>query len=57
MELLVRGEDTNAMALALGVGPATIRTHLQNLFRKLAVHSRAELVALSIREGFVDPHG
>jgi two-component system nitrate/nitrite response regulator NarL len=53
LEHLVRGDDTSAIATSLGVGTATIRTHLQNLFMKFGVHSRLELVAYAIRTGIV----
>ena len=43
---LLRDGDSNAqIALALGVGVETIRTHTRNLYRKLGVSSRRELLA------------
>jgi len=44
--LLVDGGDTRAIAAALVISPATAKTHVQNVLRKLAVHSRSEAVAL-----------
>jgi DNA-binding NarL/FixJ family response regulator len=55
MELLTLGEDTVAMARAMGITPATVRTHIQNLFEQMGVHSRGELIAAAVRRGLVDP--
>jgi DNA-binding NarL/FixJ family response regulator len=55
MERLILGEDTMAMARAMGIAPATVRTHIQNLFEQMGVHSRGELIAAAVRQGFVDP--
>lgn len=35
----------------LFISPATARTHLQKVYRKLGVHSQAELIALASRTG------
>lgn len=51
-ELSARGFDKEALAAELFISPATARTHVQNLFRKLGVHSVAELVALAAECGF-----
>jgi DNA-binding CsgD family transcriptional regulator len=40
------GYSVADIAQALGVGEATIRTHLVRLFDKTGVHRQAELVAL-----------
>jgi DNA-binding NarL/FixJ family response regulator len=55
MELLMLGEDTTAMARAMGITPATVRTHIQNLFEQMGVHSRGELIAAAVRQGLLDP--
>ncbi|HSE10899.1 MAG TPA: response regulator transcription factor [Nocardioidaceae bacterium] len=44
--LLVEGMSTREMVTALGVSPSTVRTHVQNIFHKLGVHSRLAAVAL-----------
>ena len=33
------------IASALGIGTATVHTHMHRLFEKLGVHSRREIVA------------
>ena len=55
MELLMLGADTTTMAKAMGIAPATVRTHIQNLFEQMGVHSRGELIAAAVRQGLVDP--
>lgn len=55
LEMLARGLDTHAMARALFVSPITVRTHVQNLLRKLGVHTRAEAVAVAARWGLMPP--
>ncbi|MEK8080061.1 helix-turn-helix transcriptional regulator [Pseudomonas sp. XK-1] len=44
-ELLRAGRSNKEIARQLGVGLPTIKTHLINLFRKVAVSNRTELVA------------
>lgn len=44
--LLVEGMSTREMVSTLGVSPSTVRTHVQNIFTKLGVHSRLAAVAL-----------
>lgn len=51
--LLVAGHDQHGIAEALVISPATARTHLQNVLRKLDVHSRLEATALAIRHDLV----
>jgi len=54
LEALANGESTADLARRLGVGPATVRTHVQNVLAKLGVHSRLEAVAFAIRHGLVE---
>lgn len=46
-ELAARGLDKAAVAAELFISPATARTHIQNVYRKLDLHSSADLVALA----------
>jgi DNA-binding NarL/FixJ family response regulator len=50
-ELTARGLDRDQIAESLFISPATARTHLQRVFAKLHIHSRAEAVALAARCG------
>ena len=45
LQLLADGMKQKEVASALSISPKTVATHIQNLLGKLAVHSRAELVA------------
>jgi DNA-binding NarL/FixJ family response regulator len=45
LELLAKGRKQKEIATALSISPKTVGTHIQNLFSKVGVHSRAELVA------------
>ena len=47
--LLAAGEKTRAIADRLGIAPLTARNHINNMFEKLEVHSKAEAVALAYR--------
>lgn len=49
LALLVEGHDHDDIADRLVLSPHTARTHLQNVLRKLGVHSRLEAVALVTR--------
>lgn len=46
LDLLVAGYDHESLAAHLVISPPTARSHIQNLLRKLEVHSRLEAVAL-----------
>jgi DNA-binding NarL/FixJ family response regulator len=50
LPLLQRRYSNAQIALALHVGVETVRTHARNIYRKLGVASRSELVAPPIRE-------
>jgi DNA-binding NarL/FixJ family response regulator len=51
LPLLQRGDSNAQIALALGVGVETVRTHARNIYRKLGVASRRELAAASNAQG------
>jgi two-component system nitrate/nitrite response regulator NarL len=46
LRLLVDGMSTREMVDVLGVSQSTVRTHVQNIFAKLGVHTRLQAVAL-----------
>ena len=48
---MVGGVDRSGIAQELGLSVDTVRTHTQNLFAKLQVHSALEAVALAVRAG------
>ncbi len=45
LKLIVSGASTNSIAQSLFVSVSTVRTHIGNLFQKLNVHNRTELIA------------
>jgi PAS domain S-box-containing protein len=49
LRLMTEGLNTKATAERLHVSRATVRNHVQNIFGKLAVHSRLEAVALAAK--------
>lgn len=53
LEGIARGETTPALARRLGIGTATVRTHVQNVLAKLGVHSRLEAVAFALNHSLV----
>jgi DNA-binding NarL/FixJ family response regulator len=48
LPLLAQGATNPQIAVALGVGVETVRTHARNIYRKLGVSSRAELAAVDV---------
>jgi DNA-binding NarL/FixJ family response regulator len=49
LELLQHGRSNAEIAAALTVGIETVRTHARNIYRKLGVRTRRELVSLTDR--------
>jgi DNA-binding CsgD family transcriptional regulator len=48
--LVMQGKDNKAIATNLGVGPSTIRKHLENIYRKFGVQSRTEAIAYALQQ-------
>jgi DNA-binding NarL/FixJ family response regulator len=53
--LMVAGLDRSAIGARLFLSPNTVRTHVQNVLRKLEVHSSIEAVGLALRQGLRPP--
>ena len=53
LKRLVAGESTAQIAEALGVRVATARKHIQNILRKLGVHSKLQAAAFAVKTGLV----
>lgn len=50
LEGLVEGLDHKSIALKLDLKPATVRTHIINIYRKLHVSSNTQAVGLALRK-------
>ena len=44
---------TTEIAQRLGISPATVGSHIKNLYRKLAVHSRVQVVRVAQERGLL----
>ena len=51
------GETYSAIAVALALSPTTVRNHISNCFKKLAVKNKAELANLLASKRRADPAG
>lgn len=54
LQLLARGRSTNEIAEALYVSVNTVRNHVNNVMRKLDVHSRLEAVSEGVKLGLIE---
>jgi two-component system nitrate/nitrite response regulator NarL len=50
---VANGRPTVAIALQLGISPATVETHVKNILTKLGVHSKVEALGAAWRGGLV----
>ena len=51
LRLVVDGFTARQIATRLGLSPRTVENHVQNVLRKLRLHSRAALVRYAIETG------
>jgi DNA-binding CsgD family transcriptional regulator len=49
VEMIAAGYTDKQLAVRLGMAPSTLRTHMERMFRRYRVHSRAALVACWLR--------
>ncbi len=54
LRLIAKGRTTAAAAAELGLSQSTIRSHIEHMFSKLGVKTRAALVAQALRLGLLD---
>ncbi|HZX05001.1 response regulator transcription factor [Kribbella sp.] len=54
LRLVVQGHSTQWMADQLGVSTHTVRTHVQQVLRKLGVHARGKIARAAAAAGLVD---
>jgi DNA-binding NarL/FixJ family response regulator len=55
LRCLADGLDGSSIAQRLVISPRTVGTHLEHIFEKLGVRSRAQAVAAAYRAGLVEP--
>ena len=53
LSLLAGGSNTRQIAERLVISEKTVKTHVQNILRKLGAASRLEAAAMAVRAGFV----
>lgn len=53
LQLIAKGVSNNEAAQVLGLSKATIRTHLEHIYRKLEVTNRVEAVTEGLRKGII----
>lgn len=49
MEKIAEGLSAKGIAEGLGISSSTVRTHSKNLYRKLGIHTKSELLELIAR--------
>ncbi|NTX53514.1 response regulator transcription factor, partial [Myxococcus llanfairpwllgwyngyllgogerychwyrndrobwllllantysiliogogogochensis] len=53
LQLIAKGVSNSEAARLLSLSKATIRTHLEHIYRKLEVTNRVEAVTEGIRKGLI----
>lgn len=53
LKLVAKGYVNKEIAQKLTISPATVGTHIKNLYRKLAVHSRVQVVRVAQERGLL----
>lgn len=53
LELLSKGEDYIKIAELLFISPATVRKHIENIYRKLEVHNKVQAVQKAIKHKLI----
>jgi len=53
LKLVAQGYVNKEIAQRLGISPATVSSHIKNLYRKLAVHSRVQVVRVAQERGLL----
>lgn len=51
LRLVARGMTTTIAAQQLGISPETVRTHVRNAMNKLGARTRAQAIAVALRDG------
>jgi two-component system response regulator NreC len=54
LALVARGFTNQRVAVELGLSPRTVDRHLENMMRRLGMHTRVELVSYALRERWIE---
>lgn len=54
LQLLAQGHNTEQITQALSISQSTVRNHIQNIYQKLHVHTRAQAVAYAFEHGLAN---
>jgi two-component system nitrate/nitrite response regulator NarL len=54
LALLAQGNSSESIGNSLRISPQTVKRHVQNIMRKLGVHSRVSAVAFVMNAGVLD---
>jgi PAS domain S-box-containing protein len=54
LRLVAQGMTTTVAAGQLGISPETVRTHVRNAMNKLGARTRAQAIAVALRDGEMD---
>jgi len=54
LQLVAQGYENKQIATELEIAEATVKTYLRGIFERLDVSSRAEAVAVGLREGLIE---
>ena len=57
LKLLAQGQANKEIAVSLGIGDKTVKTHVSNVLAKLGVQSRTQAALQAARAGLIDPGG
>ncbi len=49
-----RGMVAKEIARALGISEKTVRNHISNIYRKLGIYDRSQMVIYAMKNGLVD---
>lgn len=53
LRMVAKGYSNKSIARELGISLSTVKTHLRNIFRKMEVEDRAQVIVKAIKEGII----
>ncbi len=55
LEMIVSGQSLNEIGAAMHISPLTVKSHVQNIYRKLEARSRQQAIHRARQRGFLTP--